>query len=132
LVKNWGDTLDLRQKLEATEVALFFDSYGGATRPEFAEDSNRTTQADIFTATGYQIADDLVVTLLSARTFKKRLDQNPLSLGEWSLYQRLRNGLLRSRSAAIYVNDNGALSVKVFDSPVTERYRPLGSPSSRG
>ena len=130
LVLDWGDRCHLNQKLEATEVALFLDSNGKARNRDHADKDAKTTQEEDFTATGHQFAGDLAATLLSARIFKKAQGSEPLSKGEQDLYQKLKNGVLRSCSGALAVNDVGRLRAGRFNDGWRSVGWALGAPLS--
>lgn len=114
LAADWGDRCNLDQKLEATQVALFLDSNNKAQNRDHADEGDKTTQEEDFTATKYQFAGDLAATLLCARIFKKAQDGGPLSDGEQDLCQKLKEGYLRSCSGALVINDLGHLRANSF------------------
>ena len=131
LAKDWAGSCNLDQKLEATDVALFLDSNNKARNRKYADRGDRTTQEEDFKATGHQFAGDLAATLLCARIFRKVQDKVLLSEGEQDLYQKLKDGFLRSCSGALAIHDDGRLRAPV----VLDRRRSgpwaLGSPLSR-
>ena len=133
LAADWGNRCDLNQKLEATEVALFLDSNNKARDRYIANWGDKTTQEEDFQATVHQFAADLAATLLCARIFKKAQDSEPLSEGEQDLYQKLKDGVLRSCSGALVIfdDDDGRLRARIFfNVRRSSRLWALGSPLS--
>ena len=130
LAADWGDRCSLNQKLEATEVALFLDSNNKARNRDCAPSNAKTTQEEDFTATKHQFAADLAATLLCARIFKKRQDGGSLSVGEQDLYQKLKDGVLRSCSGALGIYDYGRLRANDFRAYRHSLFWALGSPLS--
>jgi len=130
LVTDWGDRCNLNQKLEATQVALFLDSNYKARNRDYADKGDKTTQEEDFTATKHQFATDLAATLLCARIVKKAQGSEPLSEGEQDLYQKLKEGYLRSCSGALGIYDFGRLRTGRFDGDRRPFHWALGSPLS--
>jgi hypothetical protein len=130
LAADWGNRCYLNQKLEATEVALFLDSNNKARNRDYADRGDKTTQEEDFQATLHQFAADLAATLLCARIFKKAQGSEPLSEGEQDLYQKLKDGWLRSCSGALVIDDDGRLRASFFDERRYSDYWALGSPLS--
>jgi hypothetical protein len=130
LAADWGNRCDLNQKLEATEVALFPDSNNKARNRDYADRGDKTTQEEDFQATVHQFAADLAATLLCARIFKKAQDSEPLSEGEQDLYQKLKDGVLRSCSGALVMYGVGSLRANLFFDNRHSRSWALGSPLS--
>jgi hypothetical protein len=114
LVKDWGSRCDLNQKLEVSKVALFLDSNNKARNRKYAALGDVTTQEEDFAATGNEFASDLAVTLLCARIYRKMKDNVALSEGEQDLYQKLKDGVIRSCSGALALDDIGRLRALNF------------------
>ncbi|MFN4896572.1 MAG: hypothetical protein ACK5GN_09240 [Pseudomonadota bacterium] len=130
LATDWGDRCDLNQNLPETQVALFLDSNNKARNRDYADMSDKTTQEEDFKATGHQFAGDLAATLLCARIFKKAQDGGALSEGEKDLYQKLKDGVLRSCSGALDIDDVGRLRANRFGGSWDSYRWALGSPLS--
>ena len=130
LATDWGGRCDLNQKLPATQVALFLDSNNKARNRDYADRGDKTTQEEDFKATGHQFAGDLAATLLCARIFRKVRDNLSLSEGEQDLYQKLKDGVLRSCSGALGIYDFGRLRAFSFDGSRDSGGWALGSPLS--
>jgi hypothetical protein len=131
LATDWGDRCDLKQKLPATQAALFLDSNNKARNRDYADRGDKTTQEEDFKATGHQFAGDLAATLLCARICKKVMDKVQLSDGEQELYQKLEDGVLRSCSGALVIPADGRLrAFSFFDGPWRSNSWALGSPLS--
>lgn len=131
LAQDWGDRCDLNECFKGGQVALFLDSNNKARSRQYAESGDKTTQADDFQATRHECAGDLATTLLCARICKKVRDKAPLSDGEQQLYQKLKDGVLRSFSGALGIIVSGRLraSVLFYDSRDSSGWA-LGSPLS--
>jgi hypothetical protein len=114
LVKDWGNRCNLNQRLEKTEVGIFLDSNNKARNRDYANRNDKTTQEEDFAATGKQFAEDLALTLLCARVRKKFKDRDSLSEGEKDLYQKLKDGVIRSCSGALDIDDDGRLRANNF------------------
>ena len=130
LATDWGGRCDLNQKLPETQVALFLDSNNKARNRNYADRFDKTTQEEDFQATVHQFAADLAATLLCARIFKKAQGSEPLSEGEQDLYQKLKDGVLRSCSGALVIVDDGRLSAFYFGDDGFSYHWALGSPLS--
>ncbi len=127
LAADCGDRCSLNQKLEATQVALFLDSNNKARNRDYADKGDKTTQEEDFTASKHQFATDLAATLLCARILKKAQGSEPLSEGEQDLYQKLKEGYLRSCSGALGIYDFGRLRAGRFDGDRRPFHWALGS-----
>lgn len=114
LVKDWGNRCDLNRRLEKTDVGIFLDSNNKARNRHYANRNDKTTQLEDFVATGKQFADDLALTLLCARVWKKFNDRDSLSEGEKDLYKKLKDGVIRSCSGALDIDGYGRL--RAYDS----------------
>jgi hypothetical protein len=130
LAQDWEGRCDLNQNLEATQVALFRDSNNKARNRDYAPSDAKTTQEEDFTATNHQFAADLAATLLCARIVKKAQGREPLSEGEKDLYQKLKDGVLRSCSGALVIHDDGRLRAYSFFDNWDSISWALGSPLS--
>ncbi len=106
LVKKWGETCNLKQKLEvAVDVAIFTELTTPATV------MSRPGLDELRRLAGPNCFDDLAMTLLSARQARKAQgDQGTRSNAEAYFYKRLVNNFIRSYSSILYYTQ-GFLSV---------------------
>jgi hypothetical protein len=130
LAKDWGDRCDLNQSFKGGQVSLFLDSNNKARNRDYADRGDKTTQEEDFKATGHQFAGDLAATLLCARIFRKVRDNLSLSEGEQDLYQKLKDGVLRSCSGALAFDDIARLRARSFHVSWGSNSWALGSPLS--
>jgi len=129
LMSDWGNLIDFTKNApDSNKATLLIDS----------NNKNRTTQGEDFKASGLEFADDLQATIVYATLVKKAKDAGldlrdaasswknswkanqleairKLSSEELDLLTKLRDGIVRTRSRALYVDYNGRLRVIHYD-----------------
>lgn len=124
LMSDWEDQIDFTTNApESNKATLLIDS----------NNKNRQTQGEDFKASGLEFADDLQATIVCATLVKKAKDAgldlskgasswkenqseaiSQLNEAELDLLTKLRNGVVRSRSGALGVYDDGRLRVNRY------------------
>lgn len=119
LMSDWGNRIDFTKNVPDSNKATLF---------KYSNNKNPTTQGEDFKASGLEFADDLQATIVCATLVKKAKDAgldlskdasswkenqseaiSQLNEAELDLLTKLRDGLVRSRSGALYVRDFGRL-----------------------
>lgn len=133
-VSSLASQFKLNSRLKgASELVHFRDSKNKARNRDYAELGDKTTQEEDFKATGHTFADDRVAVLFCARLVNKArrlgldLDKRPahwestqsdifnkLSEGEREILKELREGVIRTYSSALGIDNSGRLRAYVF------------------
>ena len=151
VMSDWGNRIDFTKNVSGSnKAALFIDSNNKARNRDFAAKGASTTQEEDFKASGLEFADDLQATIICATLVKKAKDAgldlsedasswkndqpealSQLNEAELDLLTKLRDGVVRSRSGALDVDDDGRLRANyVNDYGFAHRWAFGGVPSA--